>query len=89
MKYRRVYGEARVLFTVELPAETAHEKVSCDDPAVEAALETIGANAEIFLWGEEKAPARVMVELFEEDIDIEEDEDVEEDIDIEEDEDVE
>lgn len=77
MKYRRVCGEARVSFCVELPAETAREKVCCDDPAVEAALNVIGGNAAVFIWGENKSPARVTVELFEEDIDIEEDEDVE------------
>ena len=77
MKYRRVCGEARVSFSVELPAETAREKVCCDDPAVEAALEALTGDTQIFIWGSKHEPARVHLELFEEDIDIEEDEDVE------------
>lgn len=77
MKHRRVSGEARVSFTVLLPEETANEKVVCDDPAEEVVLCAIGGPSNIFLWGEDKEPAQVTVEVFEEDIDIEEDEELE------------
>jgi len=77
MKERRIAGEARVVFTAYLPAETAYEKVASDDPAVEAVLEALYGDTKIYLWGQEKEPAHVTIEVFEEDIDVEEDEEVE------------
>ena len=77
MTIRRVRGEARFSFVVEMPIETAREKVVCDDPADEAVLEGLPQSLDVYLWGKNKGPASVFFELHEEDIDIEEDEDVE------------
>ncbi|NIP44084.1 MAG: hypothetical protein GWO28_15570 [candidate division Zixibacteria bacterium] len=77
MKIRRVRGEARVMFTVELPEETATQKVVTDDPADEAVIEGIPQSLDLYLWGRDKKPASVYFEIHEEDIDIEEDEEME------------
>ena len=74
-KKRRVSGEMRVSFNIELPAAHAHESVITDDPAVELALQVAG-NHHIFLWGEDKEPAVVDFDVYEDDVEIEEDEDV-------------
>ena len=77
MAKRVVRGEARIIFTVELPQETSRQKVVCDDPADEAVLEGLPQSLDVYLWGKNKEPASVFFEIHEEDIDIEEDEDVE------------
>lgn len=67
-----VAGEMRVTWSVELPEENKHIGQACTDPAIEAAMCAIN-DAHIYLWGEDKEPAKVFLEIHEDDIDIEED----------------
>lgn len=70
---KRVVIEIPVTVTVELPDEYCSVKVLCDDPAIECALMAF-CSGDIYLWGQDKPPAHVCPEVFEEDAIIEEDE---------------
>ena len=72
-KHVTVCGEMKVLWTVELPIDTAREPVACDDPAIEAAMQAISQHINTYLWGEDKPPAVVYCEVDEEDVEIESD----------------
>lgn len=72
-KYVTVSGEMVVCFNVELPTDFSHDGQACDDPAVEAALCAVNEMVQVFLWGQDNLPARVSLEVFEEDVTIEED----------------
>ena len=75
MRSRRVHGSVRVYFTVDLPAETARTANLTADPAVEAVLEAASQSVSVFLWGEDRKPAKVFLETDAEEIQIEEEED--------------
>ena len=62
-----VRGEMTVSWTVTLPVESRHIGMLCKDPAVEAAMEAVPQNTEVFLWGETMAPAQVFLEVDERD----------------------
>ena len=68
-----VAGELRAQWTVELPYESRHIGMACDDPAIEAVMEALPQTLQIFLWGETMAPAVVHLEIEEDDVEIEED----------------
>jgi len=70
MGVKRVHGKAEILFTVDLPEETASDKVVCDNLAVEAILEAIPQGIDVYLWGRGQDPASVFVEIHEEDVEI-------------------
>jgi hypothetical protein len=76
MKYRRVRGEARIMFTVDLPKKNAKTKVICDDPAKEAVIEALPQSLDLYLWGKNEAPLSVCFEIHEEDVEIEEEDEV-------------
>lgn len=62
-----------ILATVELPTDRKYHGMACEDPAIECALEALPQMVDIYLWGEQEKPARVYVEAYEEDAEIEED----------------
>jgi hypothetical protein len=63
-----------VTATVELPESDKYNGQMCEDPAIEAALEALGQGPiDIYLWGQAKDPARVYLETYEEDAEVEED----------------
>jgi hypothetical protein len=68
----RVSGKIEVQFTVELPDHCP--SVVEDDPAIEAVVEAIPGIVDIYLWGEDHAPARVVFDVMDNDYEIEEDE---------------
>lgn len=68
-----VRGVAEVSWTVELPEEHKWDGQACKDPAVEAVLCSLPQDCDIFLFGEDKPPANVYVELTEQDVTVEED----------------
>lgn len=68
-----VVVKLEVTATVELPDEDKYNGQLCEDPAIEAALEAIPQAATVYLWGDDKNPARVYMETQEEDAEIEED----------------
>lgn len=78
MKMRRVAGEVTVSFSAEMPADLGKLSVMCDDPAVEAVISAVGGDVDVFIWGEDKPPVSVYVEVFEDDVVIEEDDEVDE-----------
>ena len=69
----RVAGEMTVHWTVELPEDNRYNGQACEDPAVEAAMEAIGQHVQIYLWGEDEDPARVHLEVSEDEVTVEED----------------
>ena len=63
-----------VTVTVELPNENKYNGQMCEDPAIEAAMEAVDRGpVDIYLWGQDKDPARVYAEVYEVDAEIEED----------------
>jgi len=71
--YVKVAGMMSVGFTVELPIEHCSESVACDDPAKEAAMQAVSQLLEVWLWGEDKPPAKVFTEVCEQDVEVEDD----------------
>jgi hypothetical protein len=69
--YIAVSGMMSVNFTVELPVEHCREGMACDDPAKEAAMQAVSQSIEVYLWGEDKPPAKVFAEVSEEDVELE------------------
>jgi len=69
-----VVVKLEVTATVELPEENRYNGQACEDPAIEAALEAAERGpVDIYLWGQDKAPARVYLETCDLDAEIEED----------------
>jgi hypothetical protein len=68
-----VVVEGTVTFTVELPDEHKYNGQACEDPAIECAMESMPRIMDILLWGEQEKPARVYLEVHEEDFHVEED----------------
>ena len=69
-----VVVKLEVTATVELPKDDKYNGQMCEDPAVEAALEAVGQGPiDIYLWGQDKDPARVFLETYEDDAEVEED----------------
>lgn len=65
--------EARITATVELPDKNKYNGQACQDPAVEAVIESLPQMIDVYVWGEQEKPARVYLEIMEEDVEIEED----------------
>jgi hypothetical protein len=72
-KYVDVMGEMTIAFTVQLPVELCHEPVTCDDPAIEAALQAVSGRVCTYIWGEDKKPAVVYCDVSDQDVEIESD----------------
>lgn len=72
-KTSHVAGTMIVNWRVELPEEDKYNGQSCEDPAIEAALCAIQDGCQIYLWGEQREPADIILEVCEEDVEIEED----------------
>jgi len=69
----RVSGTMTVTWSVLLPDDSAREVVACADPAVEAAMTFLPQFGAVHVWGEEREPAEVFIEVHEEDVEVEED----------------
>ena len=69
----RVSGTMTVTWSVLLPDESAREAVACADQAVEAAMTFLPQSGTVHLWGEDREPAEVFVEVHEEDVEVEDD----------------
>lgn len=67
----RVAGQATINWTAYVP-EGAVPNI-CDDPAVEAVLGAISQSQDVYVFGEDKAPVHVDLEINEDDVEVEED----------------
>lgn len=72
--YVTVRGVMEVNWTVELPESLCRKSVASDDPAVEAAMQSVHQDFCTFLWGPDRPSARVYCEVVEDDVVVEEDE---------------
>ena len=60
--------EVAVSVVVELPSEERYNGQAYDDPAIEAAITAIPEAREVYLWGWDTDPAKVTLEVHEEDV---------------------
>jgi len=70
---KTVSGKVEINWTVDIPDELQWTVNMCDDPAREAVIGFIPQSGSVYIWGEDKPPVEVFIEVNEDDIEIEED----------------
>ena len=68
-----VAGTATINWTCHLPVDRAREANMCADPAVEAVIEAMPQTCQIYVWGQDKEPVDVNIEIDERDVEVEDD----------------
>lgn len=69
-----VTGTVEVRWTVEIPKQHEWDGQACTDPAVEAVIcSGVSGEYDIYLFGEDKPPVNVYLDVGEDDVTIEDD----------------
>lgn len=68
-----VVGVASISWQVELPEGFELRGTTTKDPAVGALIDFLPQSGKVYLWGEDKPPAEVFIELLEDEVIVEED----------------
>jgi hypothetical protein len=71
---KTVSGKVTIIWAVDLPDKFQHEKnVPAKDPAIQAVLDFIPQKGDVWCFGDARQPAKVYLEIHEDDFEIEED----------------